>query len=249
MRMLRFAGVAAVLLAYAPAQAADLGVTPVYKAPPAAPAVTNWTGSYIGISGGGVWGRGLVRNGTTGFDETPHFDVNGGILGITSGFNYQTGSWVLGYESDTSITSAKGTAFDTAPFNPTFSHQLKEPWLTTYRGRFGYATDSWMLYATGGAALARIEQDVFATGGAPALSERHWQYGWTAGGGFEMKFAQNWSAKAEYLFIDLKDKSYFNPSGNALFVNDQRARLDEHVFRLGVNYKLPWSILDVIGSH
>ena len=90
-----------------PAHAADLGVAPVYKAPPVAP-VTTWTGSYIGIAGGGVWGRGLVTNGTTGFNETPRFDVNGGIFGITSGFNYQAGSWVLGYEGDTSITSVKG---------------------------------------------------------------------------------------------------------------------------------------------
>ena len=134
MTTLRFAGLAALLLAWMPAHAADLGVAPVYKAPAVVP-VTTWTGSYIGIAGGGVWGRGLVTSGTTGFNETPRFDVNGGIFGITSGFNYQAGSWVLGYESDTSITSVKGRSFEIAPFTPTFSNELKEPWLSTYRAR------------------------------------------------------------------------------------------------------------------
>lgn len=247
MKTLRLLGLSALLLAGMPAHAADLGVAPVYKTPSVAP-VTTWTGSYLGIAGGGGWGRGLVTNGATGFNETPRFDVNGGIFGITSGFNYQAGSWVLGYEGDTSITSVKGRSFEIAPFTTTFSNQLKEPWLSTYRARFGYANDSWMIYATGGAAMARIEQSALGTGGVPAMSERHWQYGWAAGAGVEMRVAQNWTAKVEYLFVDLNQKSYFNPSPTALS-SDQRAKLDEHVFRLGVNYKLPWSILDILGAH
>ena len=38
--------------------AADLSVAPIYKAPPTP--LANWTGSYVGISGGGVWGNAVV---------------------------------------------------------------------------------------------------------------------------------------------------------------------------------------------
>src|SRR5947209_10891881 len=96
--------------AVAPALSADLGVAPIYRAPPAA--VSTWTGSYIGLSGGGAWGNAVVHNEVTGFDQTPHFDLHGGIIGITSGLNIQNGALVYGYEGDTSITSKRGSAFE-----------------------------------------------------------------------------------------------------------------------------------------
>ena len=58
MRTLLFGSVAALALMAAPAIAADLSVVPIYKAPPTPP--TSWTGSYIGLSGGGVWGDAKV---------------------------------------------------------------------------------------------------------------------------------------------------------------------------------------------
>src|SRR6266851_7943505 len=75
-----------------PVLAADLGVAPIYRPP--AP-VAHWTGSYIGISGGGAWGNAEVRNDFTG-DQTPRFDLHGGIVGVTSGFNIQNGNIVYG---------------------------------------------------------------------------------------------------------------------------------------------------------
>jgi len=220
------------------ALAADLGVAPIYR--PTAP-VTSWTGSYIGISGGGAWGNAVVHNDLTGVDQTPRFDLQGGIIGITSGYNFQNGSAVYGYESDTSITSKRGSAFDFPP-NGAFSNQVKEPWLSTYRGRLGYAQNSWLFYATAGAALAGV--DTSSAGPVGQLSERHWHWGWTVGGGVEMRLTSDWTAKVEYLYVGLQDKSYFNPAPSPLFPSNQRVSLDDHIVRVGVNYKLPWSILD-----
>src|ERR1700687_162236 len=113
MRRLRCAGAAAFAWALssampAPAVAADLSVAPIYKAPPAP--VMTWTGSYIGVAGGGAWGSAVERNVPTGTDQTPHFDLSGGIIGVTSGLNIQNGHLVLGYEGDTSVTSKSGSA-------------------------------------------------------------------------------------------------------------------------------------------
>jgi outer membrane immunogenic protein len=60
--------------------------------------------------------------------------------------------------------------------------------------------------------------------------------GWTLGGGVEFALPGNWSAKAEYLRVDLGS---FNctgctpaPAGNV--------SLQENVFRAGVNYHFGW---------
>ena len=70
------------------------------------------------------------------------------------------------------------------------------------------------------------------------------RWGWTAGGGLEVKLNQDWSAKIEYLYVGLQDKSYFNPAPSPFLPGNQRLQLDDHIVRVGVNYKLPWNVLD-----
>jgi outer membrane immunogenic protein len=244
MQKLLCAGMAALAAMLGPAVAADLSVAPIYKVPPA-PTAT-WSGSYIGLSGGGAWGRADIQNGTTGAAATPNFDLSGGLIGITSGTQIQNGQWVLGYEGDTSITSKRGNAIDFPPALAGASSDVKERWLSTYRGRIGVAHDNWLFYATGGAALATVQQSISAPIGQ--ISETHWHWGWVVGAGVEWKVSGDWSAKVEYLYVGLQDKSYFNPAP-APFPSDQRVRLDDHLVRVGVNYKLPWSILDGFYKH
>jgi len=207
--------------------------------------VATWTGSYVGVAGGGTWGSAVVRNGPTGIDQTPRFDLSGGIIGVTTGLNIQNGNLVLGYEGDTSVASKKGSAFEFPP-NAAFSNEVKESWLSTFRGRLGYAQDNWLFYATAGGALANLENSV--SGPAGAISEKHWHWGFAAGGGVEVKITQDWSAKVEYLYVGLQDKSYFNPAPN-LAQSNQSLRADDHIVRVGVNYKLPWSVLDSFFKH
>jgi opacity protein-like surface antigen len=216
-------------------------VAPIYQAPPSP--VTSWTGSYIGLSGGGGWGQAKVSDGTTGLDRTPWFDLSGGTVGITTGLQYQsTGGLVVGYEGDTTITGKKGSAYEFPP-SAGFSNEVRERWLSTFRGRVGVAEDNWLFFATAGGALAGVQQDVASLTGGQA-SDKQWHWGWVAGVGVELKFSEDWSAKMEYLYLSLQDKAYFNPAPNPAFSNDQRVRLDDHSVRVGVNYKLPWSLLE-----
>src|SRR5947209_16873884 len=119
----------------APACAADLSIAPIYKAPPAA---ASWAGSYVGIAGGG--GGALLRNDTTGADRAPRLNLSGGIIGLTSGFNLQNGNWLLGFEGDISAANKKANAFEFPP-NAAFSNEVKEQWLSTFRGRVGYRSE------------------------------------------------------------------------------------------------------------
>src|SRR5262245_34888325 len=82
-----------------------------------------------------------------------------------------------------------------------------------------------------------------------AISDQRWHWGWTAGGGVEIKLSQDWSAKVEYLYVGLQDKSYFTPTPSPAFPGNQRLHLDDHIVRVGVNYKLPWNILDSFFKH
>jgi outer membrane immunogenic protein len=225
-----------------PALAADLPVKVPVKVVTVDTTV-NWSGGYIGLQGGGAWGRAKAAHGTGdpifGFpntDITNWFDISGGVFGIESGYNLQFGHLVIGYESDTSISTKRGSTAFIAPFNPLFTEGVRERWLSTWRARVGYAQDSWFLYGTGGVAYANVEQQEMSPVGLISEKNNHW--GWAAGAGLEWMFMPKWSFKIEYLHVGLQEKSYFNPAPLPLtFLSDQRLRLSDDIVRVGVNYK------------
>jgi outer membrane immunogenic protein len=225
------------LVASGGVQAADLPV----KAPIVAPVPYSWTGCFIGIAGGGVWGRSRHISGdatTYGFNITNRYTMDGGIVGVEYGCNWQTGRWVLGTESDFSWTSLSGSANNILPFNTTSVSGTREHWLSTSRVRVGFlATDTLLLYATGGLATGRIEANVNAIpAGFGIITESRTRWGWTVGGGAEMALGNGWSVKADYLYVHLASASYFVPAPVG-FSTRADVPVEEHVFRLGVNYK------------
>jgi outer membrane immunogenic protein len=275
MKKLLLGTAAIVALACGAANAADL---PYYKAPP--PPVWTWTGWYFGAAGGWSWGRAHVTEGNdnlnpgrSGLDVTNPFDIKGGIFGVESGYNWQFGNWVLGYESDFSLTGERGTAFEISPFRTFNSVEVKEQWLSTWRARLGWAAGNWLIYATGGAAVAHAEMDVVSPRVATGLvgtclaptagtltscekSDNQYHWGWTAGGGVEWMVTPGISVKAEYLYVDLQEKAYFNPSpftGSAapgIFANDQRLRFNDNIVRVGLNIHFdPFIKLPVVANY
>ena len=129
------------------------------------------------------------------------------------------------------------------PPNAAFSNEVKERWLSTFRGRVGYDPEQLAVlrHCRRRAGQYRAHHHRAA---AAQISEKHWHWGWTAGGGVEVKISPDWSAKVEYLYVGLQDKSYFNPAPSVAFPSNQRVHLDDHIVRVGVNYKLPWNVLD-----
>lgn len=98
----------------------------------------------------------------------------------------------------------------------------------------------WLLYATGGLALADVSYSdvlVFPTS-SNAASSRTVLAGWTVGAGAEWAFAPNWSVKAEYLYVDLGTTSYTMTNATfpaATILVDHR--LTENIGRIGINYQ------------
>ena len=120
----------------------------------------------------------------------------------------------------------------------------------TFRARFGYAWDRVLVYGTAGGAGANVET---ALSGLPYQNNAEW--GWTAGAGVEFAFAENWTFKVEYLFVDLVGNVSCNHGYSCGYdaaatstggqtptitppVNSSMAvKLNENIVRVGVNFK------------
>jgi outer membrane immunogenic protein len=73
----------------------------------------------------------------------------------------------------------------------------------------------------------------------PSTFDAATKFGWTAGAGVEFAFFGNWSAKAEYLFVDLAAASC-STAANCGSATGSSVAFTENVVRGGFNYRFPW---------
>ncbi|MEA2934830.1 MAG: outer rane immunogenic protein [Variibacter sp.] len=199
---------AAALLA-GPALAADLGVRPIAKAPAYVPApmISNWSGFYIGIHGGGVWADADYFFPTTGFygvggNHVTH-GMSGWMLGGHVGFNMQWNQIVLGIEGAGAWADIDGSR--NSPFVTTdrFSTNINSIFSVT--PRLGLAAGPALFYVKGGVAWGDIRTRLETTnlGINNVFDERReTRAGWTIGGGVEYMVAQSWVLGVEGNYYD-----------------------------------------------
>lgn len=210
------------------ASAADMPVK-APMAPVAAP--YNWTGFYAGLEGG--WGGSSQSWTAVGGVTTGNFTGSGGLFGATLGYNYQMNMFVAGLEGDASWADINANNNSTGGCSAAFPCSARDNFLATARGRLGLATDRWLFYVTGGAAFVNVKNDQSAL--SPLASSSETKTGWTVGGGVEAALWGNWSAKAEYLYVDVGQTSFCPAAGCGTVVVSDYTRLN--IFRLGLNYK------------
>lgn len=178
--------VVAAVLAAGAARAADLPyrkAEPIYA--PTLPPAFSWTGFYAGANvGGGFSGTDAFNSylGTTGGK------ADGVVGGLQVGYNYQLSPrFVVGIENDVMASGIKTKQIG--------GNEVSLPFYGTGRARAGVTLmDGRLLaYGTGGMAFGQVKD-----AGIDKM-----RIGWTAGGGLEWAFQQNWSAKIEYLYTDL----------------------------------------------
>jgi outer membrane immunogenic protein len=193
--------VAAAAVLAGPAVAADLN----RGYAPAPYTAFSWAGLYLGANLGYQFGSVSNSGGV---------DPNGFMGGLQVGYNWQTGQFVYGIEGDIQFSAADDSAG---------GRKFLNPWFGTVRGRLGYAMNNILFYGTGGLAYGQGELET-AIG-----NESHSHFGWTVGVGAEVALARNWSARAEYLFVNLTDERYTLTGLNHDF--------ESSLLRFGFNYR------------
>jgi outer membrane immunogenic protein len=135
----------------------------------------------------------------------------------------------------------------------TLTSQWELPWFATFRLRAGFTpAENWLFYVTGGLAVGQTRYSFnFSQPGAAAnappgptntrttyaLATSSTRAGYAVGAGTEVKIGGNWSAKFEYLFVDLGSVAIDTVDiDGAPFHVGYRAR--DHIARVGLNYKL-----------
>jgi outer membrane immunogenic protein len=260
MKRALIAAIAAIGMA-SPAFAADIppAPPPVYRAPVVAPPILfSWTGCHIGLNVGGHVGRDRITTTTTTanfvagaaaqYDATtpttlsPTGFIGGGQLGC----DYQAGAFVVGLEGDGQGLTGNASRSLTIGPGPAaggiVQNQTKNSWLSTVRGRAGVAFDRVLVYATGGAAFGglRTTDSLTAGGATTTVNTTANRVGWTVGGGVEWAFAFNWTARVEYLYVDLGTLDVSIPcvvacvSAVDMVVHH---RYTDHIGRFALNYK------------
>jgi outer membrane immunogenic protein len=229
------------------------------------PAITNC--HFCGVSSGGSGNDAGVAQSA----GSPSFNPNGFIGGSQAGYNRQNGNWVYGVEVDfesfsqnQSVNSSFGLPANTAtstscasgglPVNCTgnVSTSINTDWLLTFRPRIGYGWDSTLVYVTGGLALTKISFSQSysdninfgnSVGGSASTSASQMKAGWVVGGGLEHSIGNNWSMKAEYLYVRFDGLSAGGtltdsiPGDFANFTNNLD-HLSSNIVRVGINYRL-----------
>ncbi len=229
------------------AMAADVALP---APPPNAPtnyypatAPVNWGGIYLGVNGGYGFGS---SNWTNAGVSTGSFRTDGALVGGTIGLNYAGyGGLMFGVEGDLDWSALKGSSSTSAcaglGVTTGAACETQSEWLSTARVRAGYAFNRILIFATAGAAIGDFQ--VALNPPATFLSVGP-QLGWTAGAGIEFAFTDNWTAKVEYLYVDLGTISCpagtSCPPANAAGVSNGSVSLTESLVRAGINYKFSW---------
>src|SRR6476659_7566935 len=200
---------AAIIMAAAPASAADMAV----KAPPPAPlpVIYDWSGFYIGGNGG--WGQ--SRNCWDFLDAAGVAfasgcrERSGGLIGGQIGYRWQAGQWVFGLEAQGDWADLSNQRVSL--INPAFSTRTTTDGIGLFTGQIGYAWNASLFYLKGGAAVTDTRFSILDNPtGVELAAASATRWGAAVGVGWEYGFAPNWSAGIEYdhLFMGNSNNSF-----------------------------------------
>jgi outer membrane immunogenic protein len=137
-------------------------------------------------------------------------DKDGLEYNVRAGYDSQMGNIVVGFllEAGKNESRDSVTAFSTTPANYVFTREVD--YSAQARARVGYAARGALFYATGGAAYAKIDNSFTTTNGANSFTNNGGtkSWGYSYGGGAEVKIAKNFSIGLEYLYTNYVDDDY-----------------------------------------
>jgi outer membrane immunogenic protein len=190
----------------------------------------NWAGRYAGAALGYAWGESSQSYDRAGDHGMATLEPDGMSSSVYGGYNWMmTGNLLLGLEGELGVlgvSQGATTVFDGHVWSTEFG-----PFMATMRGRAGYAFGDWLVYGTGGLALATIE-DV-SIGNTPGETARKdgLRAGWVVGGGAEYAVSDQWSVRAEFLHMDFGREEGASANNEQFYFENTL-----NVFRVGASY-------------
>lgn len=210
------------------ALAADLPLREPAPPPAYTPPLFTWSGLYLGGQIGYAWGTDSFWGAGPGYVFTGQSYTPSGVVGGAHvGYNYQFNQFVAGLEGDVEgLSYSKNYLFG----NVTYDTNI--PVQGSVRGRFGFALDRALFYATGGAAFAGVTTAYQTPFGYNNFNRS--LAGWTVGGGLEYAVTNNWTVRAEYRYSDFGRFTDYPGSLPWSFVSHHET---ENAARVGFSYK------------
>jgi outer membrane immunogenic protein len=177
----------------------------------------------------GWWVGGTLGGATANFDfsqTSAGIEASGVLGGITGGWNWQSGPIVIGFEGDAMAAGVSGSERFNASANVA-SPNIDA--MADLRLRAGVTVvPQVLLFVTAGGAWADVDLPITGPGGA---SGRGSFFGWSLGGGAEVAFSPNWSARFDYQFTNFDSDKVSYPGGETKYdpdVNTYRGSLIYH---------------------
>lgn len=135
---------------------------------------------------------------------------------IRAGYDMQFGPMVVGLVGELSAVDLEDsvTGFSSTPAAYVFTRQVEQ--MAALRARVGFAVGPALIYATGGAAKAKVENSFRTTNTANSFTEtvnEDEADGYQLGGGVEWRLAPNLSVTGEYLYSNLQPGDYVVRAG------------------------------------
>lgn len=135
---------------------------------------------------------------------------------IRAGYDMQFGPLVVGLVGELSAVDLEDsvTSFSSTPAAYVFTRQVEQ--MAAIRARVGFPVGPALLYATAGAAKAKVENSFRTTNTANSFTEQVNEDdadGYQIGGGLEWKLAPNLSVTGEYLYSNLQPGDYVVRAG------------------------------------
>jgi outer membrane immunogenic protein len=194
--------------------------------------------------------NGGVFGGQAGYNWQPNRNF---VVGVEADLQ---GTWQNGTDNPpgTSATTCAIAGILCTVTTNVFGVDEKLRWFGTARARLGFVPwDNVMFYVTGGAAFGEVEwnatttnavtQTFFGTANGTTRTfasgtSTVTHAGWTVGGGSEWVLSGPWSAKLEYLFVDLGTIGNTFAGGSGIVPNVvATSHVRDNIIRIGLNYR------------
>jgi outer membrane immunogenic protein len=149
----------------------------------------DWTGVYAGVNAG--WAHLDPKRHPAGFIQP---ESSGFLAGARLGYNHQINSIVLGAEIDGNLTDISKTS---PCNNPAFGCNAGSDWNGSIRARLGFAADRFMVFGTGGYAIADYNGFTLSPANVKFAGSKT-LHGWVVGAGAEYAITDNILLNVEY---------------------------------------------------